>query len=75
MKLSGKMWLMIVLKVTKNYGFTLSLTDTFFGKPQGVKLTPLAVLGLKKIKNAFYFTLKCLFVLKIFNFFLDFLIK
>ena len=27
------MWLMIVLKVTKNQGFTLSLEDTFFEKP------------------------------------------
>ena len=26
-KLSGKMWLMIMLKVTKNKGFTLSLED------------------------------------------------
>ena len=29
MKFSGKMWLMIMLKVTKNQGFTLSLEDTF----------------------------------------------
>ena len=28
MKFSGKMWLMIMLKVTKNQGFTLSLEDT-----------------------------------------------
>ena len=41
MKCSGKMQLMIILKVTKNQGFTLSLKDTFFGKPQrSVKLTP-----------------------------------
>ena len=32
-KFSGKMWLMI-LKVTKNQGFTLSLEDTFLEKPQ-----------------------------------------
>ena len=34
--------LMIILKVTKNQSFTLSLEDTFFKKPQGegVKLTP-----------------------------------
>ena len=45
---------MIILKVTKNQGFTLFLEDTFFEKPQGVgvKLTPppppppQAVLGL-----------------------------
>ena len=35
MKISGKMCLMIILKVTKNQGFTLSLEDTFFEKPQG----------------------------------------
>ena len=29
MKFSGKMWLMIMLEVTKNQGFTLSLEDTF----------------------------------------------
>ena len=56
MKFSGMMCLMIILKVTKNQGLTLSLEDTFFKKPQeGVKLTPPtpspAVLGLKsKVK-------------------------
>ena len=35
MKFSGKMCLMIILKVTKKQGFTLSLEDTFFEKPQG----------------------------------------
>ena len=35
MKFSGKMWLMIILKVTKNQGFTLPLEDIFFEKPQG----------------------------------------
>ena len=48
MKFSGKMWLMIILKVTKNQGFTLPLEDIFFEKPQGGgKLNPPAVLGLK----------------------------
>ena len=48
MKLSEKMCLKIILKVTKDQGFTLSVEDTFFEKPQGggVKLTPPAVLGL-----------------------------
>ena len=42
MKFSGKMWLMMILKVTKNQGFTLSLEDTVLEKPQGgVKLTSL----------------------------------
>ena len=35
MKFSGKMWLMIILKITKNQGFTLSLEDTILEKPQG----------------------------------------
>ena len=35
MKFSGKMCLMIILNVTENHGFTLSLEDTFFEKPQG----------------------------------------
>ena len=50
---------MIILKVTKNHDFTLSLENTFFEEPQGrggggVKLTPAAVLGLiqKIIKQA-----------------------
>ena len=43
------MWLMIILKVTKNQSFTLSLEVTFFEKSQGVggQIDPLAVLGLK----------------------------
>ena len=40
MKFSGKMCLKITLKVSKNQGFSLSLEDTLFEKPQGgVKLT------------------------------------
>ena len=35
MKCSGKMCLMIILKVTKNQGFTLCLEDTIFEEPQG----------------------------------------
>ena len=31
-KFSGKMRFMIILKVTKNQGFTVSLEDTFFEK-------------------------------------------
>ena len=48
MKFSGKMYLMIILKVTKNQSFTLSLEDTFFEKQKGVKLTLGVVLGLKE---------------------------
>ena len=48
MKFSGKMCLKIILKVTKNQGFSLFLEDTLFEKPQGgTKLTPPAVLGLR----------------------------
>ena len=42
MKFSGKMCFKIILKVTKNQGFTLSLEDTFFEKPGG---------GVKKIQK------------------------
>ena len=38
MKFSEKMCLKIMLKVTKNQGFTLSLKDTFFEKPQEVQI-------------------------------------
>ena len=34
MKFSGKMCFKIILKVTKNQDFSLSLEDTFFEKPQ-----------------------------------------
>ena len=50
MKFSGKMCVKIILKVTKNEGFTLSLEDTFFEKPQGKGCqinSPPAVLGLR----------------------------
>ena len=41
---------MIILKVTKRQGFTLSLEDTFFEKPQRGQIDPPpAVLGLIKI--------------------------
>ena len=52
LKFSVKMWLIIILKVTKNQRFTLSLEDAFFEKTQGgIKLTPSppAVLELNKI--------------------------
>ena len=41
MNFSGKMWLMIILKVPKNQDLTLSLEDVFLKKPKvGLKLTP-----------------------------------
>ena len=33
MKFSGMMWLMIILKVTKNQEFTIALLDTSLKKP------------------------------------------
>ena len=35
MKFSGKMYFKIILKVTKNQSFTLSLEDSIFEKTQG----------------------------------------
>ena len=35
MKFSEKVCLKVILKITKNQGFTLSLEDTLFEKPQG----------------------------------------
>ena len=47
MKFSGKMSLMVILKVTKKQGFSLSLGDTIFEKPQA-KLNFPAYLRLNK---------------------------
>ena len=55
MKFSGKVCLKIIVKVTKNQGFALSLEDTFFEKPQGRGQIdspppfPSAVLGLMEL--------------------------
>ena len=53
MKFSGKMCLTIILKVTKNQGFSLTLEDTLLEKPQGgrVILTPPAVLELRPVSK------------------------
>ena len=40
MKFSGKMCLMIILKVTKNQGFTLCLEDTIFKNHRGGQIEP-----------------------------------
>ena len=40
MTISGKMCFKIILEVTKNQGFTLSLEDTIFEKPQGGQIYP-----------------------------------
>ena len=59
MKISGKMWLMIILNVIKNQGFTLPLEDTFFKRPQeGLKpppptFPPPAILGLTDLSSEF----------------------
>ena len=48
MKFSGKRYLIIILKVTNNWGFTLSLKKWSFGKTtgRGVKMSTPAFLGL-----------------------------
>ena len=46
MKFLGKMCLKMILKVTKSQGFTLSLEDTSFKKPQRDQIDPRTVLGL-----------------------------
>ena len=48
MKFSEKMCLTIILKLTKNQGFTLSLEDKFFEKPQD---SPLITANEKKISK------------------------
>ena len=49
MKYSGKMRLVIILKVTEKQNFTPSLEETFLEKPQGGQIEPLpAFLGSKK---------------------------
>ena len=62
MKFSGKMCLMIILKVTKNQGFNLCLENTVFKKPQaggggmGGQIDPYpspAVLGLNSLFSSF----------------------
>ena len=45
MKFSEKVWLMIILNITKNQDFTLSLKNTFLEKPQGSNWPP-SFLGL-----------------------------
>ena len=51
MKFSGKMWVMIIVKIPKSQGFTLLLEDTFFEKPHVAefKLTSHSFLKVEKI--------------------------
>ena len=60
MNFSGKMCFKIILKVSKNQGFTLSLEDTIFEKPQGlVNLTLLSLREhLRAISIDIFFTIK-----------------
>ena len=49
MKFSGKMCLLIILKVAQNQGFTLSIENAVLEKPQGwIKLTLPAFLALNR---------------------------
>ena len=66
MKFSGKMCLKIILKATKNQGFTLSLEDTFFEKPQvggQIDSPPPAVLELKALLSLYSFPSEILFIM------------
>ena len=47
MKFLGKMWLMIILKVTKNQEFIISLADTFLKKTKERSNCPPTFLGLR----------------------------
>ena len=62
-KFSGKMRFKMILKVTKKQGFTLSLEDTFFEKPQGEgergQTDPPAVLELR-VLNKLTQGIKCM---------------
>ena len=50
-KFSGKMCLIIILKVTKHQDLTLCLEDIIFKKPQRGQIDPPAVLGLKRLQT------------------------
>ena len=58
MKFLEKMWFMIILKATKNQGFTLSLEGTFIEKPSGQSDWPPAVLELISSIRAYYHNLR-----------------
>ena len=74
MKTSGKMWLMIILKVIQNQAFTLSLEDAFLQKPQkgwgggwggggGAQNDPSSLLSVKKEnKNILYIAYILLYI-------------
>ena len=51
MKFSGKLRLMIKLKVTKNHSFPLSLEDPFFEKPQGDQIDTLSRFRVKDFRK------------------------
>ena len=54
MKFSGKMWRMIILKVTKNQGFTLSLERECLTPPSPHPAAPPAVSGLNGRKKIMF---------------------
>ena len=51
MEFSGKMWLMIILKVAKNQSCTLSLEDVFLEKPHVVSNWPSSLFRVKAIQK------------------------
>ena len=44
-KFLGKMWLIMILKVTENQGFTLYIEHKLFKKLRGIKLIPQPLKG------------------------------
>ena len=50
-KFPGKIWLMIILNVTKKQGFTIFLENTFSDKQQGWIKLPLSLLRVKNCKK------------------------
>ena len=76
-KFSGKMWFMIILKVTKEQAFTLCSEDTFLGKPQrwGVKWTPPALTSSFRINQSKYWCCLSIATFAWYLFQLNFLLK
>ena len=61
MKFSGKMWLLIIIKVTKKQGFSVSLKNFFLEKPQrGDQIDPSP--SPFRVKSLLQFSLKLIVI-------------
>ena len=58
MKFSEKMWLMIIIKVAKKQGFTVSLESTFFKKQHGDGWSNLGIRRLETFTNVVVYILQ-----------------